>query len=72
MGWRSVNFHTHISLVNKYVYVEVPKAGCGTTLAAMTTPESRIVSMNKQISPSAWSMLPIYGYLTQWPVTTLN
>ena len=30
MGWRSVNLHTHISLVNRYVYVEVPKAGCGT------------------------------------------
>ena len=30
MGWKSVNTHTHISLVNKYLYVEVPKAGCGT------------------------------------------
>ncbi len=30
VGWRSVNLHTHISLVNRYVYVEVPKAGCGT------------------------------------------
>jgi len=30
MGWRSINLHTHISLVNKYVYFEVPKAGCGT------------------------------------------
>ncbi|MFA7323282.1 MAG: sulfotransferase family protein [Candidatus Nanopelagicales bacterium] len=30
MGWRSVNNHMHISLVNKYVYFEVPKAGCGT------------------------------------------
>jgi hypothetical protein len=35
MGWRSVNFHTHISLVNKYVYVEVPKAGCGTMKATL-------------------------------------
>ena len=30
MGWRSVNNHVNISLVNKYVYFEVPKAGCGT------------------------------------------
>ena len=30
VGWRSVNLHTHISLVNRYVYIEVPKAGCGT------------------------------------------
>ena len=30
MGWRSVNNHLNISLVNKYVYFEVPKAGCGT------------------------------------------
>lgn len=30
IGWRSVNLHTHISLVNRYVYIEVPKAGCGT------------------------------------------
>lgn len=30
VGWRSVNLHTHISLVNHYVYIEVPKAGCGT------------------------------------------
>ena len=30
VGWRSVNMHTHISLVNQYVYIEVPKAGCGT------------------------------------------
>jgi len=35
MGWRSVNFHTHISLVHKYVYVEVPKAGCGTMKATL-------------------------------------
>ena len=35
MGWRSVNMHTHISLVNKYVYVEVPKAGCGTMKATL-------------------------------------
>lgn len=35
MGWWSVNFHTHISLVNKYVYVEVPKAGCGTMKATL-------------------------------------
>lgn len=35
MGWRSVNFHTHISLVNRYVYVEVPKAGCGTMKATL-------------------------------------
>ena len=30
VSWRSVNLHTHISLVNGYVYIEVPKAGCGT------------------------------------------
>ena len=30
LGWRSINLHTHISLVNRYVYFEVPKAGCGT------------------------------------------
>ena len=30
VGWRSVNLHTHISLVNRFVYIEVPKAGCGT------------------------------------------
>jgi len=30
IGWRSINLHTHISLVNKYAYFEVPKAGCGT------------------------------------------
>jgi hypothetical protein len=35
MGWRSVNMHTHISLVNSYVYVEVPKAGCGTMKATL-------------------------------------
>ena len=35
MGWRSVNFHTHISLVHRYVYVEVPKAGCGTMKATL-------------------------------------
>ena len=35
MGWRSVNMHTHISLVNRYVYVEVPKAGCGTMKATL-------------------------------------
>jgi hypothetical protein len=35
MGWRSVNLHTHISLVNRYVYVEVPKAGCGTMKATL-------------------------------------
>ena len=35
MGWRSVNMHTHISLVNGYVYVEVPKAGCGTMKATL-------------------------------------
>jgi hypothetical protein len=35
MGWRSVNLHTHISLVNGYVYVEVPKAGCGTMKATL-------------------------------------
>ncbi|MGA1145823.1 MAG: sulfotransferase family protein [Candidatus Nanopelagicales bacterium] len=35
MRWRSVNMHTHISLVNKYVYVEVPKAGCGTMKATL-------------------------------------
>ena len=35
MGWRSLNLHAHISLVNKYVYVEVPKAGCGTMKATL-------------------------------------
>jgi hypothetical protein len=35
MGWRSVNMHTHISLVNRYLYVEVPKAGCGTMKATL-------------------------------------
>jgi len=35
MGWRSVNMHTHISLVHKYVYVEVPKSGCGTMKATL-------------------------------------
>lgn len=35
MGWRSVNMHTHISLVQRYVYVEVPKAGCGTMKATL-------------------------------------
>ena len=35
MGWRSVNMHTHISLVNRYAYVEVPKAGCGTMKATL-------------------------------------
>ena len=35
MGWRSVNMHTHISLVNGYAYVEVPKAGCGTMKATL-------------------------------------
>jgi hypothetical protein len=35
MGWRSVNMHTHISLVNAYMYVEVPKAGCGTMKATL-------------------------------------
>jgi len=35
LGWRSVNRHTHISLVNRYVYVEVPKAGCGTMKATL-------------------------------------
>lgn len=35
MGWRSLNLHTHISLVNSYVYVEVPKAGCGTMKATL-------------------------------------
>jgi hypothetical protein len=35
MGWRSVNMHTHISLVNGFVYVEVPKAGCGTMKATL-------------------------------------
>jgi hypothetical protein len=35
MGWRSVNMHSHISLVNRYVYVEVPKAGCGTMKATL-------------------------------------
>ena len=35
MGWRSVNMHTHISLVSRYVYVEVPKAGCGTMKATL-------------------------------------
>lgn len=35
MGWRSLNLHTHISLVNRYAYVEVPKAGCGTMKATL-------------------------------------
>jgi len=35
IGWRSVNLHTHISLVNRYVYIEVPKAGCGTMKATL-------------------------------------
>ena len=35
MGWRSLNLHAHISLVNRYVYVEVPKAGCGTMKATL-------------------------------------
>ena len=35
MGWRSVNMHTHISLVHSYVYIEVPKAGCGTMKATL-------------------------------------
>ncbi len=35
IGWRSLNLHTHISLVNNYVYVEVPKAGCGTMKATL-------------------------------------
>lgn len=35
MGWKSVNLHTHISLVHRYVYVEVPKAGCGTMKATL-------------------------------------
>ena len=35
IGWRSVNLHTHISLVNHYVYLEVPKAGCGTMKATL-------------------------------------
>jgi len=35
LGWRSINLHTHISLVNRYVYVEVPKAGCGTMKATL-------------------------------------
>jgi len=35
VGWRSVNMHMHISLVHRYVYVEVPKAGCGTMKATL-------------------------------------
>lgn len=35
LGWRSINLHTHISLVHRYVYVEVPKAGCGTMKATL-------------------------------------
>ena len=35
MGWRSVNMHTHISMVHGYAYVEVPKAGCGTMKATL-------------------------------------
>ena len=35
MGWKSVNLHTHISLVHRFVYVEVPKAGCGTMKATL-------------------------------------
>lgn len=40
MGWRSVNLHTHISLVNRYVYLEVPKAGCGTMKATLGAVEA--------------------------------
>jgi hypothetical protein len=35
LGWRSLNLHTHISLVHNYAYVEVPKAGCGTMKATL-------------------------------------
>ena len=35
LGWRSLNRHTHISLVHRYVYIEVPKAGCGTMKATL-------------------------------------
>jgi hypothetical protein len=35
MGWKSLNLHTHISLVNRYAYIEVPKAGCGTMKATL-------------------------------------
>lgn len=35
MGWRSLNLHTHISLLNSYAYIEVPKAGCGTMKATL-------------------------------------
>ena len=40
MGWSSVNLHTHISLVNRYLYVEVPKAGCGTMKATLGSLEA--------------------------------
>lgn len=40
VGWRSVNLHTHISLANRYVYVEVPKAGCGTMKATLGAVEA--------------------------------
>jgi hypothetical protein len=35
LGWRALNLHFHISLVNRYCYVEVPKAGCGTMKATL-------------------------------------
>jgi hypothetical protein len=35
IGWKSLNLHTHISLVNRYAYIEVPKAGCGTMKATL-------------------------------------
>ena len=40
IGWRSMNLHTHISLVHEYVYFEVPKAGCGTMKATLGSAEA--------------------------------
>lgn len=39
-GWRSINLHTHISLVHGYAYFEVPKAGCGTMKATLGSAEA--------------------------------
>ena len=40
VGWRSLNLHTHISLVHGYAYFEVPKAGCGTMKATLGSAEA--------------------------------
>ena len=40
IGWRSINLHTHISLVHEYAYFEVPKAGCGTMKATLGSAEA--------------------------------